>query len=256
MKSRHLKSPLALGAIAFAAMMLAFAGPAAAATAAFQNGSFLGSSYTPSYPGAGFETLSSELDNTTAIPGWTVTSGSVDWIQSYWEAPPGGGNSIDMNGTAGPNQQNPTALGVLTQTFATDVHAAYVVGFELAGNPTQNCGPVIKTLWVSAADTPTQPYSADTWGYSNSDMGWTPQTYSFVATSDSTTLTFAAATSNKSDCGAALGDVSVAEIAAATGAQCKNGGWSSMHEPDGTTFKNQGDCVSYYATGGGTPIGS
>ena len=245
MKPRHLKSPLALGAIAFAAMMLAFAGPAAAATA-FQNGNFTDGTYAPSYGGAGFETLSPELGNATAMTGWTVTSGSVDWINGYWQAPPGGGNSIDMNGTATSSQ---TALGVLTQTFATHLNATYVVGFELAGNP--NCGPSRKTLSVSAADTPPQSYSADTLNTSTSNMGWTTQTYSFVATSDSTTLTFAADPTNTSNCGAALGDVSVA-----TGAQCKNGGWSSMHEPDGTAFKNQGDCVSYYATSGATPIGS
>ena len=29
--------------------------------------------------------------------------------------------------------------------------------------------------------------------------------------------------------------------------QCKNGGWQSFNEP---AFKNQGDCVSYVATGG------
>jgi hypothetical protein len=28
--------------------------------------------------------------------------------------------------------------------------------------------------------------------------------------------------------------------------QCKNGGWKDF----GTTFKNQGDCVSFVATGG------
>jgi hypothetical protein len=27
--------------------------------------------------------------------------------------------------------------------------------------------------------------------------------------------------------------------------QCKNGGWTSAARPDGTTFKNQGDCVQY-----------
>ena len=249
MKSRHLKSPLALGAIAFAAMMLAFAGPAAAATA-FQNGNFTDGSYTASYAGSGFETLSPELGNATAMTGWTVTGGSVDWIQGYWPAPPGGGYSIDMNGTATSTQ---TAVGILTQAFATDVNATYVVGFELAGNP--NCGPSRKTLSVSAADTSPQFYTVGS--TSNSEMGWTPQTYSFVAASHSTTLTFAADPNNTSNCGAALGDVTVAETAAATGAQqCKNGGWSSMDGPDGIAFKNQGDCVSYYATSGATPIGS
>jgi hypothetical protein len=31
--------------------------------------------------------------------------------------------------------------------------------------------------------------------------------------------------------------------------QCKNGGWMTMGRPDGTPFKNQGDCVSFVNTG-------
>lgn len=79
--------------------------------------------------------------------------------------------------------------------------------------------------------------------------------YSFVAPSASTTLSFAADPSNTTNCGAALADVTLTETAA-TGAQCKNGRWQTMHEPDGTAFKNQGDCVNFYATSGDTPIGS
>jgi hypothetical protein len=32
--------------------------------------------------------------------------------------------------------------------------------------------------------------------------------------------------------------------------QCKNGGWQNVTDADGHAFKNQGDCVSYVATGG------
>src|SRR5262249_30917333 len=31
--------------------------------------------------------------------------------------------------------------------------------------------------------------------------------------------------------------------------QCKDGGWQTLARADGTTFKNQGDCVSYTNTG-------
>lgn len=34
-----------------------------------------------------------------------------------------------------------------------------------------------------------------------------------------------------------------------TEAQCKNGGWTRTVRPDGTPFKNQGDCVSFVNTG-------
>ncbi len=32
--------------------------------------------------------------------------------------------------------------------------------------------------------------------------------------------------------------------------QCMNGGWQNYTDSNGTRFKNQGDCVSYVATGG------
>ncbi|MGZ6256590.1 MAG: hypothetical protein ACXWMB_06200 [Candidatus Limnocylindria bacterium] len=32
--------------------------------------------------------------------------------------------------------------------------------------------------------------------------------------------------------------------------QCKNGGWKTLTDNAGTSFKNQGDCVSFVATGG------
>jgi hypothetical protein len=31
--------------------------------------------------------------------------------------------------------------------------------------------------------------------------------------------------------------------------QCKDGGWSTLHRADGSTFKNQGDCIQYVNTG-------
>lgn len=34
-----------------------------------------------------------------------------------------------------------------------------------------------------------------------------------------------------------------------TEAQCKNGGWTRTVRPDGTPFKNQGDCISFVNTG-------
>ncbi len=35
--------------------------------------------------------------------------------------------------------------------------------------------------------------------------------------------------------------------------QCKDGGWKDYADANGTPFKNQGDCVSYVATGGSNP---
>jgi hypothetical protein len=38
-------------------------------------------------------------------------------------------------------------------------------------------------------------------------------------------------------------------------ADCKDGGWQTKRGADDTSFKNQGDCVSYVATGGRNPAG-
>lgn len=50
-------------------------------------------------------------------------------------------------------------------------------------------------------------------------------------------------------------DVVVTEIVAtgATGAECLNGGWKTMHDDLGNLFRNQGDCVRHYATGDKNP---
>jgi len=34
---------------------------------------------------------------------------------------------------------------------------------------------------------------------------------------------------------------------------CKNGGWKHLTDENGHPFKNQGDCVSYVASGGKNP---
>src|SRR5204862_7973447 len=52
--------------------------------------------------------------------------------------------------------------------------------------------------------------------------------------------------------GPAIDNVSVAGPAS-TFAECKTGGWQTAFDGAGNGFKNQGDCVSYVATGGKNP---
>jgi len=40
-----------------------------------------------------------------------------------------------------------------------------------------------------------------------------------------------------------------------TTSQCKGGGWQKLTDTTGTPFKNQGDCVSFVATGGTNTAG-
>ena len=243
-------------ALATATLALA-ASPAMAATGTFTNGNFTQGSYT--FNSMGFVTL--YPGGTSYLDGWTVTSGSVDLIGSYWTQPstdtsgnPYSGYSLDMNGT--PNGTTDTYTpGTISQTFTTVANATYTVQFLLAGNP--ECGPSTKTLSVSATGTASQSDSFTNSGSTTlSSMGWETEGYTFVAYSGTTTLTFAADAGNTSNCGAALADVSVTQEASNLGAQCKDDGWQTMYDATGSYFKNQGACVSYYAASGFTPIGS
>ena len=227
---------------------LALAGSALAA--GFTNGSFenTGSSYIGS--GGGFMPAVTG----TTIPGWTVTSGNVDWINTYWSAEDGS-FSLDLDGTE---------PGAISQTFDTAPNATYHVQFYLSGNPDPNsyCGgaancvsPSNKTLTVTANGGQSGTYSFDTstFGNTHGSMDWQLESYAFVATGSSTTLTFASTTPGAF--GPALDNVTMTATAA-TGAQCKHGGWKTMHDGSGNLFRNQGQCVSFYATSGAVPIGN
>jgi len=224
-------------------LALAVGAPLTALASDVGNGSFEDGDFPQ---GVAFQMLSSGLPDATSITGWTVTTGTVDWIESYWTAQDGT-KSLDLNGL-GP--------GAISQTLTTVVNSTWVIQFYMAGNP--DCGDGVKTLTVSATGAAPQTYTfTNTGATSRGDMGWTLETYTFVATGTSTDLTFAADPGNPSFCGPALDDVSatVTVPVELTGADCKGGGWRSMNDEAGNAFKNQGDCVSSFATDGETPIG-
>ncbi len=221
---------------------LAIAGSALAA--GLTNGSF----ETGSYTGGIFNTLPT---GSTAISGWTVSSGSVDWVDSsYWQAA-AGTKSVDLDGNA--------AGAVTSNAFATVNGGTYFVTFALSGNPDSNLG--VKTVQVGATGTSTAPatydFNTQVMGNTRTDMKYQTLGYTFVATGTTSTLTFASLTAGA--WGPVIDNVIVTQVAT-TGASCKDGGWATNLYKDGSgntlTFKNQGQCVSYFATSGAVPIGS
>ena len=66
--------------------------------------------------------------DSTDVPGWTVSQGSIDLITHYWQAPPTGGNSIDLDGFF---QRG----GIASTTFGTTTGSDYQLTFWLSGNP-------------------------------------------------------------------------------------------------------------------------
>jgi choice-of-anchor C domain-containing protein len=144
-----------------------------AVSLAFQNGSF------EDGPGGigEFITLTAGTADSTDITGWTVVSGSIDLIGSYWDASDGD-RSIDLNGSE---------PGAISQVFDTERGALYQVFFDMAGNPDVEG---LKIL-VASTDSTTSEYKFDSTGKTNAEMGWTEMSFIFQAGSESTTLEFA-----------------------------------------------------------------
>lgn len=172
------------------------------------------------------------------LTGWTYPDPSqpgeyVD-VGAFWQAADGI-NSVDLNGVY---------AGYVSQDITTTPGITYTVLFDLAGNPgyPQN----VKQLEVSAAGA-SADYYFDTTGKSNTNMGWTEESFTFTATSATTTLTFTSLHTGDGypdrAQGPALDNVRISIASPTTKAECKKGGWASYG------FRNQGQCVRYIETG-------
>ena len=145
--------------------------------------------------------------DTTSLTGWTVASGNIDYIGTYWTAS-NGSRSLDLNGMV---------PGSISQTFSGLVAGqTYVVSFDLAGNPDGGPQPKMITVTTNEADFNASFDSSNT---SRSSMGWKLESFTFVALGSTDTLTFASNTTgfsgNDSDptaFGPALDNVSVAPV--------------------------------------------
>jgi choice-of-anchor C domain-containing protein len=150
----------------------------------------------------GFSTLNSPSTN---ITGWTVTDGSVDWINGYWQAQ-AGTHSVDMNGLG--------ALGSIQQNFNVTNGGRYLVSFWLAGNP--DGPPPIKSVGVDL-NNDFHTFTFDSTGKTHGDMGWQQFSFTFTAIEPTETLKFVSL-----DCGigggvpcsygAAIDNVSVSAV--------------------------------------------
>lgn len=179
------------------AMVILLAGAAVPARADLvSNGNF-----NAGTPSGAFQTV--PVNNSTTIADWTVTgpsvtSGSVDWIGTYWQAPPSGGHSIDLDG----NSQG----GIKQSGIATTSGDTYDLTFYLSGNP--DGGPTPKLVDVGATGATSQVFSFSTAGISHADMGYVLESYIFTATSSSTTIFFTSETPGAY--GGVIGGVSLA----------------------------------------------
>ena len=169
-----------------AALMLGLSGAASAANV-------LDGNFSEGALAGGFQTIGSG----GSIGAWTVSSGSVDLIGSYWQAPPTGGYSVDLDGNV---------PGAISQSLGLAA-GHYELSFYLAGNP--DGGNPLKSLTVSVGDA-SQAFTFLTTGHSSANMGYTLETLDFDVTG-ATTLTFQSNDVN-SPWGPAIGGVSIAAV--------------------------------------------
>ena len=172
--------------------------------------------------------------------GWSFpgTPGQYVDIGPFWVASDGV-NSVDLNGFD---------AGWISQDITTVAGVQYTVAFDLAGNPGSPQG--VKSVEVSAAGA-TATYSFDTTGKSTTNMGWTPETFTFTATGTTTTLMFKSLYNGAGfpdDAqGPAVDNVRVTFDSGpanpTTVDQCKKGGWAQYG------FRNQGLCIQFVNTG-------
>ncbi len=176
--------------------------------------------------------------DSTSITDWTVNSGSVDYIGTYWQASDGS-RSIDLNGNE---------AGSISQTFATTAGATYDVNFHLSGNP--DLGPSAKVVRVSASGgSPASgdfTYDTAVKGNTKADMKWESDDFSFVASGASTTLTFASQVSGAA--GPALDNVSITETAPATRNITASAGANGSISPSGLIVVNYAANQSFTIT--------
>ncbi len=225
--------------ISAAASALLFGSVAGAAFAVGSNGSFEGS-----YTGQTFDTL---VAPNSSIAGWNVDTGSVDWIGNYWVASDLQ-RSIDLNGLT---------TGSISQTLTTVAGGKYNVTFDLSGNPDSRSdvndpyySPSNKQVTINATgggSPATYSYDTSAKGNSLTNMMWENHSYSFVATGTSSTLSFTSTIPGAF--GPALDNVVITEILPTVN-DCKKDGWKNLNDGQGHKFKNQGDCVSFFATQG------
>jgi choice-of-anchor C domain-containing protein len=171
--------------LATLALALGLAGTASAVTvtnASFEN------------PGTFTGTWMNLGTGSAGLPGWTISSGSVDLIRRYWGADDGL-YSLDMSGSS---------AGTIWQDISgLRAGRNYVLSFALAGNPDRQD---TKSLTARVGST-AQLFTFNTAGKTKAAMGWTTVSMGFTAAATTERLSFVSGNNNAF--GAALDDVKI-----------------------------------------------
>jgi choice-of-anchor C domain-containing protein len=160
------------------------------------NGSFEDSTLNP---GSAWSVLGG---GNTSIEGWTTIGGGIDYFGVFIAASDGI-HSLDIN--------NISSGGGIEQSFATVIGATYDVSFDMSAN--MFGAPAEKVMNVSAGGSSQDfVFNYVAAGSTAADPKWETMTWSFVATSTTSTLRFTGVSGGVY--GAALDNVIVTGIPA------------------------------------------
>jgi choice-of-anchor C domain-containing protein len=124
----------------------------------------------------------------TALPGWTITSG-IKVLKNSYKAAQNGVQSIDLNGLG---------AGALYQDVPTVVGGGYTVSFYVSNSPA--CATVSRSATID--------YGPSSASFSNASASWSLRSYVFNATSTTSRITLTS-TSGGVGCGLAIDNLQV-----------------------------------------------
>jgi choice-of-anchor C domain-containing protein len=136
----------------------------------------------------------------TAIPHWKVGGSSIDLVYKGYFEPARGSQSVDLSGSA---------PGSVLQVVPTTAGSTYTLSWHLAGNPV--CGQAVKTIHVFWNSKLVDSLKFNVTNHTPTSMGWVSRHITVKAQASTSSVEFADATPDKSQCGAALDEVSLVQ---------------------------------------------
>lgn len=131
---------------------------------------------------------------------WSVESGSIDLIHTFFESPYAGGQSVDLSGN--------TDAGAISQEVMTESGRQYQLAFWVSGN--WDGGPDVKPMRVSVGGESHEIVLTEPTGWAASEMRWERRVINFIAEDDTTDIFFMSLV--PSAYGPVIGNVQVIEL--------------------------------------------
>jgi choice-of-anchor C domain-containing protein len=142
--------------------------------------------------------LRSLPQDSTDIPGWTVTRGAIDYVGPFWQHQDGK-RSLDLHGSPG--------FGGIKQTIKTTAGAKYQLTFYLSSTPGS---AVPKKQLAVEIDGDATTFTCDSTGLS--EMKWEKHSLTFTATQAETTIEFYTRETEDPNCGPAIDNLEVIHV--------------------------------------------